>query len=634
MRACCISGGRFVVVLLVGCLSCLVSSTSSRNEYSSSYKNKTIQNQYYSLNQKPDTYNDYYSITDHQDLLGLSDQTNLSGINASGFLNEEFWKEKHYCATSPVKCVLLSIVFGCLILGTVVGNSFVISAVILEKNLHNVANYLIVSLAFTDLNVAVMVMPIAAYQEISSSWSLGRIICDIWTIFDVLCCTASILHLVCIALDRYWAITKLNYGTKRTPKRIGTMIATIWIIAAATALSPHVFGLSYDASINHRCQLTNNLAYQLVSTLAAFYLPLVVMCIIYWKIFQSAKFRIRKKAFSAPTNRTSTESYYNESNTRHSSSFHNKSRGTSRPGPAKSQVVDIEMRATTTKPDESTNDISNNSKDRASNEFNQTGIRNTTTTSIFPSAGTSVIAAIKTTVNESSDDNLERSLIIFTDLDSFQNDIKIIPYADSEHDLISITSEINVVKPMRPTSIMIKRDGVTDNGKKPPGTLKEKSLSFKNRVDEEKSDLETKSSVNEPSKKKSSTKSGVSYQRSSTKSGLSYQSSTKSRSVVTRMSMKKARIDMKRERKAAKTLGIIMSCFIICWLPFFIMQILFAICSDCLITQLLENSSLFMVLTWSGYFNSLLNPVIYTIFSPDFRKAFNKILHRKYRTKK
>lgn len=97
------------------------------------------------------------------------------------------------------------------------------------------------------------------------------------------------------------------------------------------------------------------------------------------------------------------------------------------------------------------------------------------------------------------------------------------------------------------------------------------------------------------------------------------------------LAKKRARIDIKRERKAAKTLGVIMTCFICCWLPFFLMQILFSICSDCQVSKVLQESPLVTVLTWSGYLNSLLNPVIYTIFSPDFRTAFAKILFGKYR---
>lgn len=54
-------------------------------------------------------------------------------------------------------------------------------------------------------------MPIAVLKEVTRSWMLGYIICDIWIMIDLLCCTASILHLVAIALDRYWAITNCEH---------------------------------------------------------------------------------------------------------------------------------------------------------------------------------------------------------------------------------------------------------------------------------------------------------------------------------------------------------------------------------------------------------------------------------------
>lgn len=82
------------------------------------------------------------------------------------------------------------------------GNVFVIAAILLERHLQNVANYLILSLAVADLLVACLVMPLSAVYEISRQWTLGPELCDMWTSSDVLCCTASILHLVAIALDR------------------------------------------------------------------------------------------------------------------------------------------------------------------------------------------------------------------------------------------------------------------------------------------------------------------------------------------------------------------------------------------------------------------------------------------------
>lgn len=72
----------------------------------------------------------------------------------------------------------------------------------MERNLHSVANYLILSLAVADLLVACLVMPLAAVYDVSQEWTLGPELCDMWTSSDVLCCTASILHLVAIAIDR------------------------------------------------------------------------------------------------------------------------------------------------------------------------------------------------------------------------------------------------------------------------------------------------------------------------------------------------------------------------------------------------------------------------------------------------
>lgn len=97
---------------------------------------------------------------------------------------------------------LLTIFLGLMILFTIIGNVFVILAVILEKHLQNAGNYLICSLGVADLLVSCLVMPLAAIYEINRGWILGDELCVFWTILDVLLCTCSILHLVVIALDR------------------------------------------------------------------------------------------------------------------------------------------------------------------------------------------------------------------------------------------------------------------------------------------------------------------------------------------------------------------------------------------------------------------------------------------------
>ncbi|XP_067396482.1 D(4) dopamine receptor [Emydura macquarii macquarii] len=77
-----------------------------------------------------------------------------------------------------------------------------------------------------------------------------------------------------------------------------------------------------------------------------------------------------------------------------------------------------------------------------------------------------------------------------------------------------------------------------------------------------------------------------------------------------------------RERKALKVLPVVVGTFLFCWTPFFVVHITRALCKSCTIP-----SHLISIVTWLGYVNSALNPIIYTIFNTEFRKFFRKALH-------
>ncbi|KAF2363809.1 G protein-coupled receptor rhodopsin-like [Trinorchestia longiramus] len=183
-------------------------------------------------------------------------------------------------------------------------NVFVIAAILLERNLQSVANYLILSLAVADLLVAALVMPLGAVYEVSKQWRLGAELCDMWTSSDVLCCTASILHLVAIALDRFWAVTYVDYMQKRSTRRVLAMIIVIWLVSALISSAP-VMGWKdpswHDRISNHQCLVSQDVGYQIFATLTSFYLPLTVILVLYWRIYQTARKRIRRKPGSTPT---------------------------------------------------------------------------------------------------------------------------------------------------------------------------------------------------------------------------------------------------------------------------------------------------------------------------------------------
>lgn len=93
----------------------------------------------------------------------------------------------------------------------------------------------------------------------------------------------------------------------------------------------------------------------------------------------------------------------------------------------------------------------------------------------------------------------------------------------------------------------------------------------------------------------------------------------------------KKRIARKKERRATLILGLIMGSFIACWFPFFFLYSISPVCPIC---ELSPDSACcvrgwgFTFAFWLGYSNSALNPVIYTIFNKDFRRAFKRILFK------
>ncbi|KAG5874871.1 hypothetical protein JTB14_035681 [Gonioctena quinquepunctata] len=75
------------------------------------------------------------------------------------------------------------------------------------------------------------------------------------------------------------------------------------------------------------------------------------------------------------------------------------------------------------------------------------------------------------------------------------------------------------------------------------------------------------------------------------------------------------------EQKASKVLGIVFFTFVLCWSPFFILNILFAVCPDCNVPK-----DVVVVCLWLGYVSSTINPIIYTVFNRTFRAAFIRLL--------
>ncbi|XP_062862746.1 5-hydroxytryptamine receptor 1F [Trichomycterus rosablanca] len=336
--------------------------------------------------------------------------------------------------------ILLSVILSVFAVLTTVLNSLVITAIIITRKLHHPANYLICSLAVTDLLVAILVMPFSIIYIVKETWVMGQVMCTIWLSVDVTCCTCSILHLAAIAVDRYRAITDaVEYSRKRTSWRAAVMIVIVWILSVLISLPPVLWRYHNGKPDNEtECLIKHDhIAFTIYSTFGAFYIPLLVILILYYRIYRAAQILYHKR-------------------------------------------------------------------------------------------GTSHLKKIETNGHK-------------------------IPREQPSPETLS-----------------------------PP----EKSLS-------------------EPS---------TECERG--------RITTTSPNVRSRgRSIKRHRISGTRERKAAMTLGLIIGAFVICWLPFFIHEVIANTCSN-----FTPSNEIATFLTWLGYLNSLINPLIYTIFNEDFKKAFKKVI--------
>ncbi|XP_036972176.1 alpha-1A adrenergic receptor isoform X2 [Acanthopagrus latus] len=180
--------------------------------------------------------------------------------------------------------LLLFVVFG------VLGNILVILSVLFHHHWRSVTHYFIANLAAADLLLSSAVLPFSATSEALGRWVFGRSFCSVWAALDVLCCTASILSLCVISIDRYLAVSyPLRYPAMATGRRGLTAVAALWGLSAAISVGPLFGWREPEPEDETVCRITEEPGYALFSALGSFYIPLAIILAMYCRVYTVAK---------------------------------------------------------------------------------------------------------------------------------------------------------------------------------------------------------------------------------------------------------------------------------------------------------------------------------------------------------
>ncbi|XP_040340491.1 D(3) dopamine receptor [Herpailurus yagouaroundi] len=438
----------------------------------------------------------------------------------SGHINSTCGAENSTGASRAHPHAYYALSYCVLILAIVFGNGLVCVAVLRERALQTTTNYLVVSLAVADLLVATLVMPWVVYLEVTGGvWTFSRICCDVFVTLDVMMCTASILNLCAISIDRYTAVVMpvhYQHGTGQSScRRVALMITAVWVLAFAVSC-PLLFGFNTtgDPTV---CSISNP-DFVIYSSVVSFYLPFGVTVLVYARIYVVLRQRRRRRILTRQN----------------------------------SQCISVRP-----------------SFPQQSSCLRLHPIRQFSIRDRFPSDATGQMehSEGKQCPQESQDPLLSH----LQPLSPGRAHLELKRY-------YSICQDTALGQPgFQEAGGELKREGRTQNSLSPTMAPK---LSLEVRK--------------------------LSNGRLST--SLKF-GPLQSRGVPL------------REKKATQMLAIVLGTFIVCWMPFFLTHVLNTHCQVCHVSP-----ELYSATTWLGYVNSALNPVIYTTFNVEFRKAFLKIL--------
>nr|XP_055063770.1 trace amine-associated receptor 13c-like [Misgurnus anguillicaudatus] len=173
---------------------------------------------------------------------------------------------------------------------TVFLNLLVIISISHFKKLHTPTNMLILSLAVADLLIGLIVMPLEAIKLIETCWYFGDNLCELYSMFIGLLLSASLSHLILIAVDRYVAVCyPLHYPQKITTTKTIMSICICWF--CSTAYNIALISRSRHSDLHKtdvcygECTFTVSYAWRVTDLIMSLLFPCTVIITLYMRIF-------------------------------------------------------------------------------------------------------------------------------------------------------------------------------------------------------------------------------------------------------------------------------------------------------------------------------------------------------------
>nr|XP_054749807.1 muscarinic acetylcholine receptor gar-2-like [Lytechinus pictus] len=186
--------------------------------------------------------------------------------------------------------VILGVAMVFLIIPTVTGNALILIAFWKTRRLRTYFNYFICSMAFSDLTIGAINMPIYSIEFFRGRWPFGPMACLIFSIIDHVFVHVSVLSVVVIAIDRYKSLADpLTHLRRKSPCRAILVILTTYLIPIILWTW---FVLFRKQGRNENCYTgkRGEFPFNFVTPFFLYLIPLVILasyCIAIYKIIRS-----------------------------------------------------------------------------------------------------------------------------------------------------------------------------------------------------------------------------------------------------------------------------------------------------------------------------------------------------------